>query len=434
MHTLAQLKSGSLKNLTNIKLSEGLTVFPEEIFEHADTLEVLDLSGNELNTLPDTFYVLKKLKILFLSMNQFTVFPAVLKTLAHIDIIGFKANRIKTIPEESIPVNLRWLILTDNCIEALPVSIGACTKLQKVMLAGNCLQTLPDAMAACINIELLRISSNRISRLPDWLVTLPKLAWLAYSSNPCQSAITVNHTLESIPWQQLSIQEQLGEGASGIISKALWQARDTAAPKPVAVKIFKGAVTSDGLPEDEMQACLQAGSHDNLVKVLGIIDGHPFHKPGLVMELIDAGYVNLGGPPSFVTCTRDTFGADTQFTIEQIVRITKGIASAAQQLHARGIMHGDLYAHNILINADAHPLFGDFGAATVYDRKRPGIALLCEGIEVRAFGCLLDDLLQFVPAGSRLKDVLCMLRDTCMDRLIERRPDFKTITAQLEVL
>ncbi len=433
MHTLAQLKSGSLKNLTAIKLSEGLTVFPEEIFEHAETLEVLDLSGNKLSTLPDTFSRLKKLKILFLSMNQFTVFPAVLKTLAHIDIIGFKANNIKTIPEDSIPTNLRWLILTDNCLEALPASIGTCTKLQKVMLAGNCLQNLPDEMAACINIELLRISSNQISQLPEWLKKLPRLAWLAYSSNPCQSAFAANHTLESIPWQELSIQEQLGEGASGIIFKAVWQTLG-AARKPVAVKVFKGAVTSDGLPEDEMQACLQAGSHDNLVTVLGAINGHPFNKPGLVMELIDPGYVNLGGPPSFVTCTRDTFDSDTKFTIEQIIRITKGIASAAEQLHERGIMHGDLYAHNILINDAAYPLFGDFGAATLYDRKQQDIASFCEGIEVRAFGCLLDDLLQFVSAGSELKDKLCALRDACMDTAIRLRPDFKTITAQLAAL
>ena len=433
MHTLAQLKSGSLKNLTAIKLSEGLTVFPEEIFEHAETLEVLDLSGNKLTALPDTFPALKKLKILFLSMNQFTVFPTVLKTLTDIDIIGFKANQIKTIPEESIPTNLRWLILTDNCIEALPVSIGKCTKLQKVMLAGNCLQTLPDAMAACTNIQLLRISSNQIARLPDWFKALPKLSWLAYSSNPCQLSVAANHALESIPWQELSIQEKLGEGASGIISKAVWQMPGVAAPKPVAVKVFKGAVTSDGLPEDEMQACLQAGSHDNLVKVLGAISGHPFYKPGLVMELIDPGYVNLGGPPSLVTCTRDTFGVDTQFTIEQVIRITKGIASAAQQLHERGIMHGDLYAHNILINDDAHALFGDFGAATLYDPRQHGMAWL-ERIEVRAFGCLLDDLLQFVPAESARKGVLCALRDACMDRLITQRPDFKTIAVQLAVL
>ena len=64
MHTLAQLKSGSLKNLTAIKLSEGLTVFPEEVLEHAETLEALDLSGNKISSLPDTFTSLKKLKIL----------------------------------------------------------------------------------------------------------------------------------------------------------------------------------------------------------------------------------------------------------------------------------------------------------------------------------------------------------------------------------
>ena len=67
---------------------------------------------------------------------------------------------------------------------------------------------------------------------------------------------------DGINWQQLTVTHQLGEGASGIISKAVWQANNDAT-KEVAVKIFKGAVTSDGYPEDEMHACILAGNHPN---------------------------------------------------------------------------------------------------------------------------------------------------------------------------
>ena len=31
-------------------------------------------------------------------------------------------------------------------------------------------------------------------------------------------------------------------------------------------------------------------------------------------------------------------------------------------------MHGDLYAHNTLIDKDANSLMGDFGAASFYDK------------------------------------------------------------------
>ncbi|MEN1436751.1 protein kinase, partial [Pseudomonas aeruginosa] len=46
MHTLQQLRSGELAGATRLDLSCGLREFPREIFELADSLEVLNLSGN----------------------------------------------------------------------------------------------------------------------------------------------------------------------------------------------------------------------------------------------------------------------------------------------------------------------------------------------------------------------------------------------------
>ena len=75
MQTLEQLKSGQLNGVKRLQLVEELTSFPTEIFELAETLEVLDLSHNQLSELPSDFGRLKKLKILFLSFNKFTHLP-----------------------------------------------------------------------------------------------------------------------------------------------------------------------------------------------------------------------------------------------------------------------------------------------------------------------------------------------------------------------
>jgi len=432
MHTLQQLQSGALRGITRVKLSCGLNEIPEEIFDLEDTLEILDLSANCLHALPDDFIRLKKLKILFLSNNEFTVFPNVLGKCLSLDMIGFKANKIETIEENALPVNLRWLILTNNCIVSLPKSIGQNHKLQKVMLAGNRLKKLPDEMSGCLNLELLRISANAITELPKWLFTLPRLSWLAYAGNPCDLKQNDDQdTLREIPWSDLSLKEQLGEGASGIIMRASWKQPDKI--EDVAVKVFKGEVTSDGMPIDEMKACVLAGDHTSLVTVLGKISNHPEQNNGLVFALIPSSYKNLGGPPSFDSCTRDTYADNINFSLHTINRIALSIASAAWHLHQQGLNHGDLYAHNILTDENANTLLGDFGAATCYD-KSGGYAQALQRIEVRAFGCLLDDLITHSDTNMSDPDLLILqqIRDRCLQQVVLARPDFKQIILQLK--
>ena len=53
MHTLEQLRAGELCGARHLKLCENLTEFPTEILSLKETLEVLDLTGNQLSTLPD---------------------------------------------------------------------------------------------------------------------------------------------------------------------------------------------------------------------------------------------------------------------------------------------------------------------------------------------------------------------------------------------
>ena len=425
MQTIQQLRSGKLIGSKTLKLSCELTDFPNEIFSLADTLEILDLSNNQLSKLPDNFSDLGKLKIAFFSDNNFTVFPEVLADCPNLTMIGFKSNKINYIPENAFPVDLQWLILTNNCILEIPKSIGKCHKLQKVAFSGNQIKALPIEMANCKNLELLRISANQLTEFPQWLLTLPKLSWLAIAGNPFNKTNHIKDELPLIDWNELTLKEILGQGASGIISKAEWNHHS--AKKEVAVKVFKGEVTSDGFPEDEMNACIAAGSHDHLVKLIGKIKNHPEQKMGLVLELIPASFKNLAGPPSFDTCTRDTFEKGTQFSSETILKISQSVADTAKHLHSKGIMHGDLYAHNTLFDEKANTIFGDFGAATLYDLNDANASYF-EKLDVRAFGCLMEDLLnQNFESSNSLKDSLIQLKDSCMQEKILKRPSFEMI-------
>ena len=240
--------------------------------------------------------------------------------------------------------------------------------------------------------------------------------------------------LPDIDWADLTLGETLGEGASGVIYKGLWTTK--LAQKEVAIKIFKGEVTSDGLPADEMAASLAAGYHDNLVNVLGKLSNEPEEKEGLVFSFIPPNYKNLGQPPDFDTCTRDTYSTDASFSLPVILRLTQGIASAAAHLHAKGIMHGDLYAHNILVNETGDSLLGDFGAASFYDPSDEVMGQGLERLEVRAFGCLLEDMLDrcTLEQSSECEAAVESLRglqQDCLNPVLSQRPLFTEIGERL---
>jgi Protein tyrosine and serine/threonine kinase/Leucine rich repeat len=429
------LRSGQLAGTKRLALACGLTRFPSEILELADSLEVLDLSNNHLKSLPDDFGRLKNLKAAFFMGNAFEEIPEILAQCPQLKILGFKSNRIRDISNQALSPNLRWLILTHNRIDALPPAIGNLNKLKKLMLAGNRLRSLPDEMAACQSLELIRLSANRLESLPTWLFELPRLSWLAYAGNPLHSnRLTLERSLPCIDWADLSLETILGEGASGVISKGIWQENPTQT-RIVAVKVFKGEITSDGLPADEMQTCIAAGSHQNIVNVLGKVVNHPEEKAGLVLSLIPSEYKNLGAPPNLETCTRDTYPPDTTFTLSSVLHIAQSIAAAAAHLHRQGILHGDLYAHNILVNDGGDSLFGDFGAASFYDPVDAVTGHALERMEVRAFGCLLEDLLyrceeNSLPQPSTVDRLLHIQRD-CMHPIPSLRPLFAAICDRL---
>ena len=431
MDTLAELRAGRLAGAKRIDLSCGLTEFPREIFGLADSLEILNLSGNALDALPDDLGRLHRLRVLFCSDNRFTHLPESIGQCQALEMVGFKANRIRTVPAAALQLPLlRWLILTDNKIESLPDALGQCGAMQKLMLAGNQLRVLPESLASCGQLELLRISANRFEALPPWLLSLPRLSWLAGAGNPfdaeAEDAAIAAQSVPHVDWRDLALGTQLGEGASGVIHRATLGS----ALAPVAVKLFKGAVTSDGWPHSEMAASIAAGAHPTLIAAQSRIEGHPDGTEGLVMALVDPSFHTLAGRPSLASCTRDVYAADAQWTSSVALRIARDVASAMRHLHARGILHGDLYAHNILWNAQGGGLLGDFGAAWMTGALDPAQAGALQRLEVRAFGCLLEELL--ARCSDAPPEAMAALKDRCMQDDVAARPLFTEALSLLQ--
>lgn len=431
MHTLDDLRKGRLAGARRISLHLGLEKFPREVYDLSDSLEELDLSFNYLSSLPQDFGRLVNLKAVFFFNNQFKTLAPVLQDCPKLEIYGFRHNKITHIEASNLPKHLRWLILTGNQLHQLPSGMGQLQRLQKLMLAGNALTTLPADLGDCQNLELIRLASNQLQTLPDWLVSLPRLAWIAYGGNPLPSSITGGPRSTSVPkiqWQSLDILEKLGEGTSGIISRGIWR-QPSGEQREVAVKVFKSALTSDGTPDDEQHTWVAAGPHRNLVSVLGQVVNHPKQARALVLTLIPPTYTPMGDPPDLTTCTRDTYPEYQQFSLSEIKTMALGVAQAAAHLHQQGILHGDLYPHNTSIDRYGTSLVGDFGAASFYNPQQPILGPGLQRIEVRAFGCYLDDTLSRLNSSQKGSGVQALeqLKEACFQPTVSKRPTFSDI-------
>jgi hypothetical protein len=449
MHTLEQLRSGALAGTRRLDLACDLSELPDEVLDLADTLEVLNISGNQLRDLPHQITKLHKLQVLFASDNHFTVLPEVLGDCPELQVLGFKANRIAQVPAAALPPTLRWLILTDNALEDLPDSLGQRPALQKLMLAGNRLRNLPESLQAAKRLELLRLSANHFAQIPAWLTELPRLSWLALAGNAwglaepagpvgSDGSGPLRDSLPSIAWSDLTHGPLLGEGASGHI----YQVHASAWPHPLALKLFKGRVTSDGLPEDELTACITAGQHPALTTPVARLSGHPSQAQGLLMPLIPAAHVNLAGPPSLVSCTRDVYPPGLKLSAALALGIARDVAGAVAHLHQLGLMHGDLYAHNILIDpVHGQAQLGDFGAATRLPRAQTELSQGLLALEVRAMGCLLEELAAHTTGDAAnastaqaTVQALQTLANSCMAERPQQRPTAAEVAQTLKTL
>ena len=408
----------------------------------------LNAPGHALTSLPPSFASLSRLRVLFFLGNAFDAVPAVLGGLPSLFMLSFKGNAIADVPDGSLPPSLGWLILTDNRIPRLPRSFGSLTGLRKLMLASNRLTSLPDEIALCTSLELVRLSNNLLESLPPGFLLLPRLAWVALAGNPLSPSPPAAPGVAQVPWDSIVLGSRLGDGASGTVFEA------SLGTDTVAIKVFK-ASSSDGRPEDEVAIALALPSHPCLIKTRGFIQEAPrsgssdVGSLGLVMELVRGEL--LGRTPSFESVTRDTFPPDTPtLGIFEVADVARGIAAALAHMHAHGVCHGDLYAHNILVSrGDASvggtssvaitPKLGDLGAAWAVPHC---LATAAERFDVRGFGCLLEDLMCVSSArgGSepvhspQLREVRASLESVaalCLNVDVESRP---TMAAVVELL
>jgi serine/threonine protein kinase len=156
-----------------------------------------------------------------------------------------------------------------------------------------------------------------------------------------------------------------------------------------------------------------------------------------MLEYIPSHYFNLGLPPTFDTCTRDVYPKGFSLSFKNALKIIQGIASAAVHMHKRGIMHGDFYAHNIMIDTQGNSILGDFGGASYFEPDNKHVRQALERLEVRAFGYFIEEMLILSTKDNTCetsKNKLIHIKEACLTQENQKRPLFKHLLEALNCL
>jgi hypothetical protein len=114
-----------LTNLTSLKLwNNQLTSLPLEITELTN-LTYLNLNGNQLTSVRPEIIKLTKLKILYLGRNQLTSVPLEITKLTALTALNLSHNQLTSVPPEiSRLTNLTYLNLCDNKLPIPPETMA----------------------------------------------------------------------------------------------------------------------------------------------------------------------------------------------------------------------------------------------------------------------------------------------------------------------
>ena len=196
---LTTLPAGFLSGLTNLRGfsflqdfygNSKLTTLPENLFSEATKLQAITLNG-KLTTLPEgLFSGLPRLMHVNLSSNNLTTLPASL--LSHLNngllTLSLGGNQFTSIPEAlmSSPT-LKELILGGNKLSSLS-GVFRSPKLGVLGLSGNKLSSLPkDIFKGAPGLFLLYLEGNKLSSLPKDIFKGTRMLYLHLGGNKLSS-------------------------------------------------------------------------------------------------------------------------------------------------------------------------------------------------------------------------------------------------------
>ncbi|MEO1653022.1 MAG: leucine-rich repeat domain-containing protein, partial [Bacteroidota bacterium] len=184
---------GKLRQLEYLDLSHNQINYLPWSFYHLSRLKVLNLNHNQLKELPWEIQGLKSLEYLFLSYNQFDQLPDYIGKLENLASLHLDYNFQKNVGKFSISdeiiqlKKLTRLHLSGNKMDEFPIQISTLVNLKRLTLADANLYTLPPDIRNLTQLSELHLQENALEELPSEMGELNSLRKLFLQKNILKS-------------------------------------------------------------------------------------------------------------------------------------------------------------------------------------------------------------------------------------------------------
>lgn len=222
----------------------------ENYFANLPNLEILDLHGNNISSLPDSVDKLVRLRMLNLNENAFETLPFEslsklpltellarknklagtligpgIESIPQLQILDVAANQIQLLVDDAQPLSLPSLnqfTVSMNRISSLP-DVSSWTNLLTINADENSITAFPEGFTTLDNLRHVDFTSNDIRVVPPEVARMDSLTMLRITGNPLRdkkfTSLTTEEVkdalaarLEPLPQSETGGIEQFGNG------------------------------------------------------------------------------------------------------------------------------------------------------------------------------------------------------------------------------
>ena len=152
--------------------------------EEMSSLMVLNITNNDITSLPYNIGNLRALRELDVSGNKITKIPESIGALRHLRVLNLSSNKITFLPNSLCDLDkVRVLEVSMNTLNSLPDRIGNMKHLTELYASDNKINSFPPSLQSCSELRYIHMRKNRLVEVPKMMQHLPYLQVMNFRQN-----------------------------------------------------------------------------------------------------------------------------------------------------------------------------------------------------------------------------------------------------------